>query len=292
MMWSDSSAHWDNSKGPLFWRAIKPFLVSGNAGGMVTLASQRAGQAGLTWHLDTRLAIATSGMGRRPMPALPRRVRCYVPPLLRVPSFADRAGHARLAGGVLGGTCSCDATQGTVRTQGILPCLSTQLPNRFTPAGMPSFVAQSASRRAPGGAHFHGRLFFGQWSSATNRFGSGGGRQPQIRSLRGSAVRRGQTSRDGEGYAAAMAGIITMDPLTLYIDCEGTVATINGPKCKALGARGPCAHVWSRLLVSHDEVRAIKVKGHAHPARCGGWAHFPSVQKGKRLRRHLCKERS
>ena len=34
-------------------------------------------------------------------------------------------------------------------------------------------------------------------------------------------------------------------------------------KCKALGAGGPRAHVWNRLLVSHDEVKAVKIKGHA-----------------------------
>ena len=51
-----------------------------------------------------------------------------------------------------------------------------------------------------------------------------------------------------------------MDPLTLHID---TIATINRPKCKALGAGGPRAHIWSRLLGSNDEVRAVKVKGHA-----------------------------
>ena len=28
-MWSDSSAHWNHSKGPLFWEAIRPPLVSG-----------------------------------------------------------------------------------------------------------------------------------------------------------------------------------------------------------------------------------------------------------------------
>ena len=66
----------------------------------------------------------------------------------------------------------------------------------------------------------------------------------------------GQTSRDGEDYAAAMAGIITMDPLTLHIDCARTIASVVGPKCKALGAGSPRAHVWSRLLVSHQEVRA------------------------------------
>ena len=78
-----------------------------------------------------------------------------------------------------------------------------------------------------------------------------------------SDVLPGQTSRDGEDYAAAMAGHITVDPLTLHIGCEGTIATISGPKCVALGAGGRRAHVWSRPLGSHDEVRAIKVKGHA-----------------------------
>ena len=73
----------------------------------------------------------------------------------------------------------------------------------------------------------------------------------------------GQTSRDGEDCAAAMAGHITLDPLTLHTDCEGTIATVNGPKCKALGAGGSRARIWSRVLVSHDEVRAVKVKGPA-----------------------------
>ena len=68
--------------------------------------------------------------------------------------------------------------------------------------------------------------------------------------------------------------------LTLYIDCEGTIATINGPKHKALGARGPRTHVSNRLLFSHDEVRAVKVQGPCHRERRGGWANFPLVQKG------------
>ena len=41
-----------------------------------------------------------------------------------------------------------------------------------------------------------------------------------------------QTSRDGEDYAAAMAGTISVDPLKLHTNCAGTIATINGPKCK------------------------------------------------------------
>ena len=89
----------------------------------------------------------------------------------------------------------------------------------------------------------------------------------------------GQSARDGEDYAAAMAGQFTLDPLTLYIDSEGTIATINGPKHKALGARGPRAHVWNRLLFSHDEVKAVKVKGHATQR---------DVEAGRTS--HLCKK--
>ena len=44
-----------------------------------------------------------------------------------------------------------------------------------------------------------------------------------------SDVSPGQSATDGEDYAAAMAGQFTLDPLTLYIDCEGTIATVNGP---------------------------------------------------------------
>ena len=95
-----------------------------------------------------------------------------------------------------------------------------------------------------------------------------------------SDVLPGQSARDGEDYAAAMAVQFTLDPLTLYIDCEGTIATINGPKHKALGAQGSRAHVWNRLLFSHDEVRAVKVKGHA-TERYAEAGEFPTCAKGE-----------
>ena len=95
-----------------------------------------------------------------------------------------------------------------------------------------------------------------------------------------SDVLPGQSARDGEDYAAAMAGHITLDPLTLYTDCEGTIATVSGPKHKALGAQGPRAHVWNRLLNSHDEVKAVKVKGHA-TERDVRWGALPTCSKGE-----------
>ena len=78
---------------------------------------------------------------------------------------------------------------------------------------------------------------------------------------------------------------------TLHIGCEGTIATINGPKFKALAAGCPRAPVWSRLLGSHEEVRAIKVKGHAtqRDVEAGRSSHL--FKRGKRLCRYLCKEK-
>ena len=50
-------------------------------GGVVTLASERAGQAGFLRLLDAGAALAAQGMRRRHLPALPRRSRHNVPPL-------------------------------------------------------------------------------------------------------------------------------------------------------------------------------------------------------------------
>ena len=74
----------------------------------------------------------------------------------------------------------------------------------------------------------------------------------------------GQTSRDGEDYAAAMAGHITLDPLTLHIDCESSIATVNGPKCKVLRAQGPRAHVWTKKTRASMTKRRTQDK---HPHR-------------------------
>ena len=116
LLWSDSPAHWNQSKGPLFWEAIRPLLVSGKMDGLVTLASERAGQAGLARHLDPGEACAAQGRGRRQLPAMQRRTRHHAPPLLRVPGPAGRERHVRLTGVAPGGTFAGVSIQGTVCT--------------------------------------------------------------------------------------------------------------------------------------------------------------------------------
>ena len=253
------------------------------------LASWRGGHSGIgtCWSSWFHVAFGhgsgypTSGLGRRPLPALQRRPRHHVPQLLRVPCLADTARRARLAGG------------------------APQYREQFAHGIFPS----------PAAILLAGALFCGTIGSQTGSWrghiftegsssGSGALRRANwavvavddVGDLKAAAcgavpsdVLLAQTSRDGEDCAAAVAGIITMDPLTLYIDCERTIATVNGPKCEALG---PGAHVWSRLLVSHDEVRAVKVKGPRDTGRRGGWAHFPSVEKGNDYADTFAKKRA
>ena len=138
-------------------------------------------------------------------------------------------------------------------------------------------------------------------SGALRRAGwaSGGGRrclEPQGGGARGavpSDVLPGQfiSPRDGEDYAAAMAEQFTLDPLTLYIDCEGTIATINGQKHKAFGARGPPRTRLEQAPFFPQRGQGCQGQGSCDRARRGGEENFPRVQKGKRLCRHLCQER-
>ena len=206
LLWSDSSAHSNQSKGPLFWEAIRPLLVSGKLEGWSH------------WHRNVLVKLVSRGIWTQER-------------LVRLRSEVD-------------GSCQlCNDGPGTMFHRCYeCPALQTERDMYVSQEVLPGFLAQSAPRWALGGAHFHGRLLVRQRHVAARRLGSGGGRRcgkPQSSSLRGGAERRfawAVSGRDGEDYAAAMAGQFTLDPLTLYIDCEGTIATINGPKHKALGA--------------------------------------------------------
>ena len=237
------------------------------------LASERARQAGLARHLDTGKAGAAQGRGRRQLPVVQRCTRHHDPPLLRVPGIADRKRHVRLTGGA------------RRHARWVLNAGSsshTAFSRTLAPFSQQVFLNASARSSGTIGPHlgFWRHIFTDGSSSgsgALRRAGwavvavDGAGNLKAACGGVPSDVVPGQCARDGEDYAAAMAGQFTLDPLMLYIDCEGTIATINGPKHKALGARGRRAHVWNRLLFSHDEVRAVKVKGHAEAGRTSHW---------------------
>ena len=207
------------------------------AGGVVTLASERAGQAGLPRHLDPGEACAAQGRGRRQLPAVQRRTRHHVPRLPRVPGLAGRNCYVRMyvsqevrqAARSLGSQCREQFAHGIfLDPAAILP---TGFPERACPVcGSPEGLSE-------------GHIFKdgSSWGSgARRRAGWAVVAVDDVGNLKAAAygavpsdVLPGQTSRDGEDFAAAMAGHITLDPLTLYIDREGTIATVNGPKHKA-----------------------------------------------------------
>ena len=106
LLWPVSSARWNTSKGTLFWEAIRPLLVAGKLEEWSLWHRNGVGQASFARHLFEGTALAAQGRERRQLPALHRRPRHNFPSLLRVPCFADRAGHARLTGAAAGGAVS------------------------------------------------------------------------------------------------------------------------------------------------------------------------------------------
>ncbi len=72
----------------------------------------------------------------------------------------------------------------------------------------------------------------------------------------------GQTSRDAEDYAVAMLTLVATEPFVLYIDCQGTLDSIQSPPSITAGARGPRANLWARVWASFDSIEAHKTKAH------------------------------
>ena len=263
LLWSDSSAHWNHSKGPLFWEAVRPLLVAERLEGC------RHGIANLLVKLVSGgTGSGLRGSGQRTTTAASFATRVHVPPLLRVPSPADRAGHASVTGSATGRIFFGATMQGTVR--------SLHFPLSFTnPAQWctPTICPVLWHNRLPDGLK-EGHIFTdgsSAGSGALRRVGWAVVAVDDLGNFKSAAfgavpsdVLPGQTSRDGEDYAAPM--VVTMDPLTLHIDCEGT----TGPKCKALGA-----HVSSRLVGFPRRGQGNQGQGSRHTARRGGWALFP-----------------
>ena len=281
LLWSDSSAYWNQSKGRLFWEAIGPLLVSGKLEGwslwhrnvLVKLVSRgiwtQERLARLTSEDDGCCQLCKDGPGTM-------FHRCFECPALQ----AERDMYVSQE--VLVAARSVGSQHREQFAQGNFPD-----PGAILPTGFPDRACQVLWHNQPPDGLLEGHIFTDGSSSgsgALRRAGWAVVAVDDVENLKAaygavpSDVLPGQTSRDGEDCAAAMAGHITLDPLTLHIECEGTIATVNGPTHKALGAQGPRVLVWNRLLVSHDEVRAVKVKGHATER---------DVEAGRNS--HLCK---
>ena len=108
---------------------------------------------------------------------------------------------------------------------------------------------------------------------------------PSSTSALGTTICGRRDWRDGEDYAAAMAGPITMDPLTLHIDCAGTIATINGPKRNALGAREKKGACLEQAPLLPRRGQCSQGQGPCDGDRRAGWAFHSFVPAWKPFRR-------
>ena len=272
-LWSDSSAHWNQSKGPLFWEAHQ--------------ATPRFWQAGSwsLWHRNVLVKLVSRGIWTWERLARLRGEedgscqlcndgpgtmfhRCYERPALQTERDMYVSQEVRVAARAVG------SQYREQFAHSIFPD-----PGAIFPTGFPERECRVFwHNRLPDGL-LEGHIFTDGSSSgngALRRAGWAAVAVDDAGNLKAAAygavpsdVLSGQSARDGEDYAAAMAGQFTLDPVTLFIDWEGTIATINGPKHKALGARGPRAHAWNRLLFSHDEESDVEAGRTSHLCKRG-----------------------
>ena len=88
-----------------------------------------------------------------------------------------------------------------------------------------------------------------------------------------------QTSRDSADCAAATAGHITMDPLTLHVGCEGTLRPSKGQGAKPWALAVPECMSGTSFWSPTKRVRAVKVKGHATQRDVEALGALPSCSK-------------
>ena len=221
LVWSDSSAHWNQSKGPLFWGAIGPLFVSGKLEGWSL------------WHCNVLVKLVSRGTWTQDR-------------LSRLLGWED--GRCQLCHDGPGTTCrqsgTCMFRKKCARRHVLL---RRDIGNSSQTTFFLIFPQCCQQVHSSSHAQFRGTIGpSSSGSGALRRAGWAvvavddvGKLKPAAFGAVPSDALPGETSRDGEDYAAAMAGIITMDPLTLHIDCAGTIAIINEAKCKALGFLSP-----------------------------------------------------
>ena len=238
---TDSSAHWDNSNGPLFWGAIRALLAAGKLEGwslwhrivLVKLVSRGIWTQDRLSRLrdweDDLCQLCHEGPGTT-------FHRCYECPALQ--TELDM----------------CVSLEVRQAARSLEPQSREQFAHSIYPR--PSQILPTGAIRQPCPVLWHSRPPDGLLEGHIFTDGSSAGSVALRRAgwavvavdglgnLKEAAYGAIPTDvvpgqRDGEDNAAVMAGTITIDPLTLHIDCEGTIATINGPKRNAWGAGGP-----------------------------------------------------
>ena len=168
--------------------------------------------------------------------------------------------------------------------------------NRFSRTGMTCFVAQSVPDGLLERHIFTGRLLVGQRCSATGWLGCGGRRRcrkPQCggvwcgteRRFAWAVRQRWRRLRSGHGGAVHIGSAHSAHRLRRYHRDN------QRSKTQSLGSPRPPSTRLEQASGFPGRGQGSQGQGSCDRARRAGGAHFPLVQKGKRLCRHFCKER-
>ena len=270
LLWSDSCAHWNQSKGPLFWEGHSSFLASWKVGhsGIGTCSSSWSREAS-----GPRKGLR--GSGARNTAA----ASCATMDQAPCSTAATNARPCRQKE-----TCTSRRRCARLHAQWV-PNTGSSLHTAFFLT-----LRHSAPRRAAGGAHFHGRLFVGQRCAATGWLGCGSGRrcgEPQGGGLRSGTERRfACTVRprwrrlcSGHGGAVHIGSAHAQHRLRRHN------RNSQWAKAQSLGSPGPPRTFLEQAPVFPRRGQGGQGQGSCDRVRRGG------VQKSKRPCRHLCQER-
>ena len=286
LVWTDSSAHWGNSKGSAF---------SGKPSG---LCSPRAASEGWSrWHRNVLVKLVSRGIWTQErlarlrgededlLPTLPRRPGHNVPPLLRVPCPAHGERHACLDRRYARRQVLLQPHYREQFAHDIFPFPGSDSANRrLLERSCPVVVAQPTPRRAPRGAHFHRRLFIGQWCAAACWLGGVGDRrsgQPQGRGLRGGAERRaaGAIFARWRRLCGSNGRAVLDGPAHAAYRLRRYHRHSQRPKVQSLGGNTPPSACLEQASGFPRPGQGGQSSGACHNARRGGRAFHTPVQK-------------
>lgn len=91
-----------------------------------------------------------------------------------------------------------------------------------------------------------------------------------------------QSSRDAEDYALRMLAFCALPPVTVGIDCLGSLRCLKGGKSYAVRASNVRAHLWGHFFATFDaeDVTGFKVKAHASHADVSSGATLAWMKAG------------
>ena len=137
--------------------------------------------------------------------------------------------------------------------------------------------------------HFHGRLLVGQRCAAACRLGCGGGRQ-RGGNLQGGGVWSSTERRLARAHFSRWRGLRSSHGRAHHVGSAHAAHRLRRCHRYHRWAKVQSLGLWRSQSTRLGQASGFPRRGSGQ-SRSRSWAHFPLVQKEKRLCRYLCEER-